>query len=220
VEPLQRQRGIIIEFGEQSMLDAAERLRIALRPLGVEARLPILDLLLPALRDLSPVQRAGLRQAAARLVEADARLDMFEFALLHVLNRQLADIGPRPTRAPEPDPVRSLDALRADIEIIISAAAWSGTSDLAEARTAFTAGADSMHRQTGPMDLRRRSAIDLNAADAALGRARAALPNLRRRIIEACSLVAAHDGRIHPQEAEMLRAVAEAIDLPMPPVVA
>jgi Zn-dependent protease with chaperone function len=219
-EIMQQQHAIIADFGEPALFDHAARLRGALQPLGIAVRLPVLDLLLPALRELSPVQRTGLREAAARLTAADERLDMFEFALLHVLNRQLADPDPRPKRAPEPDPIRSLDSLRADIEIILSAAAWSGTSDLARARTAFTAGAASLHRQTGPMDLRRRSAIDLVVADAALARARAALPALRRRILEACSLVAAHDGRIHPEEAEMLRAVAEAIDLPMPPVAA
>jgi Zn-dependent protease with chaperone function len=212
-----RQRDVVVAAAGEAVLKEATALADALRPLGLPARLPVLDVLLPALRELTPDQQAAIRSAAGELVAADQRMDMFEFALLHVLNRQLTTVA-QPRRAPEPEPVKSLGALRGDVEVILSAAAWSGTDDLAEARSAFATGADSLHRQAGPMDLRRRSAIDLGAVDAALARARAALPTLRRRIIEACSLVAAHDGRIHMQEAEMLRAVAEAIDCPMPPV--
>jgi Zn-dependent protease with chaperone function len=213
-----RQAQVMTDLGGDDLLARTRAHATALDSLGAAARLPLLDMLLPALRELPADRRRVVRDTAHRLTAADEGLDMFEFALLHVLNRQLAETAARPKHTPEPTPIRSLDALRPDIEIILSAAAWSGTDDLAEARTAFMAGADSMHRPAGPMDLRRRTAIDLNTVDQALSRARAALPGLRRQVLEACTLVVAHDGRIYVQETEMLRAVAEAIDCPMPPV--
>jgi Zn-dependent protease with chaperone function len=212
------QREILTAY-DAAVLAESVRLARELQPLGHATRLPVLELLLPALRELSADERARVRATAQRLVTSDQRLDMFEFALIHVMNRQLADTGTgRHAPGPEPVPIKRFAALRADIEIILSATAWSGTTDLAAARTAFMAGSRNLYRQTGPMDLRRRSTVDLAAVDGALGRARAALPAIRHRILEACTLVAAQDGWIHTQEAELLRAVAEAIDCPMPPV--
>jgi Zn-dependent protease with chaperone function len=213
-----RQHDVLRAHGQAALLEATTAHARALQPLGRAVRLPLLDIMLPALRELSPEQQEAVRSTAARLAGADERMDMFEFALLHVLNRQLAPAPASGRREPEPQPVRSFDALRGDIEIILSAAAWSGTDDLASARSAFEAGAASMHRQTGAMDLRPRSAVTLDTADTALARARAAMPAMRRRILEACSMVVADDGRIYAQEAEMLRAVAEAMDCPMPPL--
>ena len=40
----------------------------------------------------------------------------------------------------------------------------------------------------------------------------------RNRLLRALSEVAAHDGRIHVREAELLRAICAALDLPLPPI--
>ena len=47
----------------------------------------------------------------------------------------------------------------------------------------------------------------------------AALPAIRARILEALVLVMATDGVVQPNEAELLRAFAAAMDCPIPPVV-
>jgi hypothetical protein len=148
-------------------------------------------------------------------------MTVFEFALLHVLGRQLRQATERGPA--EPPAIRSITALRPDVEVILSAAAWAGAATEAEARVAFGAGADALQAgpgSTGGMGLRPRADVDLQAVDAAFSRTRAALPAIRHRIMEAAALVAAHDGQVLVQEAEMLRAVAEAIDCPMPPVIA
>lgn len=46
-----------------------------------------------------------------------------------------------------------------------------------------------------------------------------AAPALKRRILLACGLVIAADGRIEVRELEMLRAVADVLDCPIPPFV-
>lgn len=211
-----RHRDILGAAGGEALMTDVATLAAALQPLGRMARLPLLDILLPALRELTPDQQASVRDTAGRLVAADEQLDMFEFALLHVLNRQLARRG-EGTRA-EPAAIKSFGALRSEIELVLSAAAWSGAEDERSARAAFGSGADSMLRHAGGMELRPREAIDLTAVDAAFGRIRAGLPAIRGRVMEATSLVVAHDGRVLVQEAEMLRAVAEAIEIPMPPI--
>jgi Zn-dependent protease with chaperone function len=218
-EALARQQQIVQQHSAGDTLwEDALGLASDLDGLGAQARLPVLDLLLPALRELTPAQQRAVRGTARELVAADNRLDMFEFALLHVLRRQLADPGDAKGQSPSDRGARSLAALQAEVELLLSATAWSGTSDPAEARRSFDAGAAVVSRQVGDMALRARDAIRMAEVDTALGSARASAPAVRRQLLEACAVVAAHDGRIQAQEAEMMRAVAEAIDCPMPPI--
>ena len=212
------QQEVLTAYGPD-LVERVAGLAPAVRRLGQGARLPLLDITLPALRELDDEQRQAVYGTAQRLVAADERLDLFEFALLHVLRRQLIppDHG---RRTPEPQTVRSLREVQDEVSVILSAVAWSGAGDSTGAQAAFEAGADSLRRQAGPLELRPRAGIDLAATDAALDRCRGVLPTLRLRIMEAASLVAAHDGRIHAQEAELLRAVGEAMDCPMPPITA
>ena len=43
-------------------------------------------------------------------------------------------------------------------------------------------------------------------------------PLLKESLLVACADCAIHDGKVTPQEAEILRAVAESLDCPMPPL--
>jgi hypothetical protein len=206
----------IIETGRWSLsLADTERLAPQVRAAGQAARLPLLDLLLPALRELPPPQRDGLRETAEQLVLADGRVDMFELALLHVLKRQLG--ADRQDHRPPTGP-RSLEPLEAEAVTLLSAVAWSGTQDVAAAGEAFETGAASLQPALRQLTLLPADGLVIARIDAALERVRTASAAVRRRIIEACMLTVAHDGRVATQEAEMLRAIAEAIDLPMPPI--
>ncbi|CAN5856368.1 M48 family metallopeptidase [soil metagenome] len=210
------QRAAIAEEGWADLLPRVDALLPHVRAAGQRARLPVLDLLLPSLRELEPAQQRSVRAAAQRLVAVDNRVDMFELALLHVLNRQLSDDG-APASAAASDGPRSLKALRDEIGIVLSAVAWSGTSEPGVARDTFSTGAASLQPITGELSLRPRIELSVSTLDGAFDRARHAALGVRRRLLEACMLTIAHDGRVELQEAEMLRAVAEAIDCPMPP---
>ena len=60
---------------------------------------------------------------------------------------------------------------------------------------------------------------ELDQIDAALGRFALASPRIKKDLIEACLHVVAADGWIQEQEAELLRAIADTLDCPMPPCV-
>jgi hypothetical protein len=63
-------------------------------------------------------------------------------------------------------------------------------------------------------------ACDLAQIDKALDRLTQAAPAIKRRVLEACARVVEVDGELSLREAEILRAVADALDCPMPPVLA
>jgi Zn-dependent protease with chaperone function/uncharacterized tellurite resistance protein B-like protein len=214
----QAQRAALDEGGFAALLPQVDSLVPQVRAAGRPARLPLLDVTLPALRELPPEQRGRLRAVARRLVDADARVDMFELALLHVLSRQLKD-DTDAARDSASGP-HSLQPLRQEISAILSAVAWSGATDAATAGASFTAGAAALDPVAPELALLDGAALDFDKVDDALARTRTASPRVRRRVLEACMLTVAHDGRVQVEEAETLRAVAEAIDCPMPPVLA
>ena len=57
--------------------------------LAPEARLPLVELAVPALRQMSPAQMREFLNAVKALVEADRKLTIFEYALQRLLLRHL-----------------------------------------------------------------------------------------------------------------------------------
>ena len=216
------QREAIERYGGSSMVALAERLSRQLAALGREARLPLLDVLLPAIRggELSPDQAHRLHATARDLVAADGRMDVFELALLHVLGRQLM-VAEHDPAATDDSVVHSFPPLRPYLETVLSALAWSGADPEADgsAEAAFTAGAASLPSLGSDLQLRARTAATIEDVDEALSRLRASAGQIRRRFLEACVQTVSHDGLVHVDEGELLRAVAEALDCPMPPLV-
>ena len=69
--------------------------------LAPEARLPLVELAVPALRQMSPAQMREFLAAVKALVEADNKLTIFEYALQRLLLRHLVTyFVKRPARPP------------------------------------------------------------------------------------------------------------------------
>jgi hypothetical protein len=72
----------------------------------------------------------------------------------------------------------------------------------------------------GELNLLPREQCGVNQIDAALNRLAQAAPLIKKNLIEACIHTVGADGVILEAEAELLRAVADTLDCPMPPFVA
>lgn len=203
-------------------------------------RMSLLDLLQPALQQVAPDQRPRIEQTTRALVFADQRTDVFEFAVLHLIGQRLKSAksaksapaakpstpaapptGPTPPTTPAPPkPALPKASVRDDFQSVLSAVAWAGTGDAATAARALGAGLASLPRNLDGITLQPRDAVSFDKLDAALSRLRVTNPGMRRTLLEACVHgVAAADGRVHAEEAELLRAIAEAVDCPMPPMI-
>jgi Zn-dependent protease with chaperone function len=210
------ERAILREYGGEQLERRVEALVPLVRGQGPDARLPLLDLALPALLHLSPDEAESFRAAVERLIHADGRVRPFEYALTHTLARRLEAGGGRSRGGGR---VRSFEPLRGDVEALLSAVAWAGSDgDADAARAAFEAGARRLPSSAGRMRLLEPSAVGLQRVDAALTALEEAAPALRRDFLAAAAECAAHDRRLQTAEVELLRAMAEALDCPMPPV--
>jgi hypothetical protein len=199
---------------------AAEVLRLVplIEPLGAAARIPLVDLALPALRQLSAAQYKTFRYNIDPLILADRRVSLFEFALQRMLLRHLDEnFGLRqPSRAR----LASIVPLLGDCSVVLSTLARVGHEGDADASRAFAQGVQALGPPGGTLPLLGRDACTLAAVDRALDRLASASPAIKKRVLDACAACIAADGRVTVGEGELLRAVADSLDCPMPPLLA
>jgi Zn-dependent protease with chaperone function len=183
-----------------------------------QARIPLIDLALPALRRLSPQQFEQFRAATETLVASNSETDLFVYMLRKIVVRHLETYF-----FPEQRRVTQFYALRplaSDCGVLLSATAYAGQENATKAYAAFGQGAESLSRAA-------RSEIpwlppdqcDLSHIDAALARLGQAVPQIKKNVLNACAQTVVADGVIQEGEAELLRAIADTLDCPVPPFV-
>jgi hypothetical protein len=166
---------------------------------------------------LQPTALSPFLDTLDELVHADGRVSAFEFALQKILVRSLA-LGRTPGAAIVQ--YHSFNAVIPEIAIVLSAMAHisnNGTLDVSEA---FAAGASQLKLIESHLQLLEPAESDVGPLDHALDKLAAASLPIRQRTLMACAYIAGADGQILIAEAELLRAVAATLDLPLPPLVA
>lgn len=179
------------------------------------ARIPLLDLCVASLRGLAPAQAARLKQDVRALIDADDRVSLFEWMLIRMLRRHLEPAFTPTTPAHARH--HSLSPLAPQLAIVLSALAHAGHEDRSGAQRALEIGA----RAAGLPDLVThlpRSAAGLKDLDGALDELERLSPPNKRRALTACAACIAADHAVTVREGELLRAVADSIGVPMPPL--
>ncbi len=200
-----------------SALDPAADERLAglapaLAALDADSRLPLVELALPALRTLDAAGRALFLKVTKGMIEADDRLDHFDQALQQMVRRQLDPSFGRAAAAPVRH--RRLAPLLGDCALVLAAMARRGSRDRAAAEAAFRAGMSCLAPRLPPPP----ASVPPEDVERALQRLARAAPRLKRRFLDACAACVAADGQVLPAEAGLLRAVADALDVPVPPL--
>ena len=185
---------------------------------AAHARLPMVNLALGALRQMSVEQYNQFAQTLEWLIASDGRIELFEFVVQKIVLRHLAAqfTGARRPVAQ----YYTLKPLVPDCAIVLSALANVGSSEPAEIQKAFAAGTPYLRApDDGGLSWLPREQCGVNQIDAALNRLALAVPTIKKNLIEACVYTVGADGVITESEAELLRAVADTLDCPIPPFV-
>jgi len=180
-------------------------------------RLPLVDLCLPALKDLSVAQYEDFRQTLDRWLAADNRLDLFEYTLAQVLKRHLD----RYFGKSEPPHIQfeSLTPLREQCELLLSSLAHAGHEDLDHARQAFGRAVERLELEVSGLTFRPRNECGLKPVRLALEQLALVADRSKRALLEASLASTGHDDRVTILEGELLRAIADVLDYPIPPFV-
>jgi hypothetical protein len=184
-----------------------------------QARIPLIDLALPALRRLSMQQFEQFRTALKTLIASDRETDLFEYMLQKIVVRHLETYF-FPARKPVTQ-FYDLRPLVRDCGVLLSTTAYAGQEDSAQANAAFLQGANVLSRAArSEIPWLPGNQCDLSQIDIALERLSQAAPQIKKNVLNACAQTVAADGTIQEREAELLRAIADALDCPVPPFLA
>jgi Zn-dependent protease with chaperone function len=184
------------------------RLQPLVAALPPEARLPLVDVAAPALRQLSAPQARTFSRVLAALARIDGQLSIFEFALETIVQHRLAAL----LGTARPRTKAGVEDVIADAIVLLSALAHVGTPTTAEMQAAFRAGLRTLTASDyGPVAC---TAKDL---DGVLDRIGAAGLAARTQVVAACVQTVLHDRAVTQEEGQLLRAVAIALEAPLPP---
>jgi Zn-dependent protease with chaperone function len=185
----------------------------ALAGIDARSRVPLLEMSLPALRQIAPKQYQILRQNVRALSEADRQIDLFEFALEKILVRYLEPtfVGARETTIR----YSRIGQVQKECNVLISAIAYMSHEADREVQRAY---AGSVKALGGGMTLLPLSECGLGVVDAAMNRLAESTPDIKRQLVLACAESVTADGVIRAEEAELLRAVCATLDVPCPPL--
>jgi uncharacterized tellurite resistance protein B-like protein len=201
----ERQLALLGERGGQ-----AAAAQFEMGPLARAQALLLIELTLPALKQLPQKRRDAFLAQAQALAEADRKLTLAELVQVTLLRQHLREGAGKPI----PTRFRKVAEVAADAQVVLSLIALVAQSDTG---AAHAKGAGLLGLALGaPL-----TPAELSGARVAeaLERLRHLAPFEKPRLLKACLETAAADGKFRLAEVELVRAVAATLDCPLPPVI-
>ena len=181
--------------------------------LEVKFRLAVIDIAIPALKQLSRDQYKSFRENLIALIEVDSRIDLLEWSLQKILfnhlDGQFFKLAHTKARYSHPG------QLKKEAALILSVMANAGHQNQNDAEKAFMAAAQALG--LSGLELLAKEEVSLSELDLALGKLAELKPLAKPRLLKACVASIVRDQRVSPVEVELLRAFAGALDCPIPP---
>ncbi|MFP4598838.1 MAG: M48 family metallopeptidase [Persicimonas sp.] len=201
-----------------AMAEETHRYMRLLEDFDAQYRLPLVELLVPALRQMSEQHHAHFVSILDKLIMADDEVTLFEFSLEKLLKHRLearhGNTGGRRIAQ-----YYSMTPLRHDVGRLLSSLAFAGHDDVAGAQAAFRNGASQLKNAgvRNKLELMSRSALSFDELDASLDRIAHATNGIKQQVVNATAHCVLDDEEVTAGEAELLRVVCEVIDVPLPP---
>lgn len=210
-EPGQRARQLdaIKQHLNLSLALQLDLLEESLLRLDPGQRLPLLDLAMPALKQLDTKAFLALRDNMALLIKLDGQVKLLEWTLLRIVERNL-----RPGSGKIGN-VALAELSEACATLLAFLARVGETSDL-QTEQAFADAWGGLPFAPRPLP----AAATLRDLETALKQLEQLRPLQKPQLLKALARCIEHDGHITAGEAELMRAVADILDCPMPPLLA
>ncbi|MEE2947853.1 MAG: M48 family metallopeptidase [Verrucomicrobiota bacterium] len=210
-----KQLGQVEELFGETMAKATLKLSGEVLQLDPRAKLPVADLAIGVLRRMAREQFDSFTHLLEILAAADGQIDLFEFSLSKLVIRHLEPSFLKKRK--KPAQVYSLKRLGYECSVLISSLACTAGIDDKTIQKAHQAGAAHLVSATD-LNLLPAEECGLNELDQALVTLEGATPDLKRQLIQAATATISADGYLQIQEAELLRAISDSLDCPMPPL--
>jgi Zn-dependent protease with chaperone function len=204
LEVLQSSADLFVRSRLRELIDQAPEISEAIR-------LPLLEMALPVLRQLSESEYRRLMANLSDMQKVSQPINLSDWALGYYLTHHLREAFEavrRPTR------VLTSNAVKAEVSYLLSVLAYSDRNRTVSAEDSFAAGQALLDF---PVALLPKSDISIPRLEEAVRRLANLKPLQKPRILKAFVAVISADEQIKTVEAELLRCFADAIDCPLPP---
>jgi hypothetical protein len=177
-------------------------------------RLALVEIAVPALKQMSAPQYSEFVARVIALIKADRLIELFEWVLHRVLLKEL-----RPHfEDPRPPAIRhkSIEPIATEAATLLTVLAMHGHDSDADARAAFAAGAAELGVPAVWQDIDNHNFGKLNEA---LRELRTLAPLQKPKLLKGCAAAVLFDNKINPKEGALLQGISAALDCPLPPSV-
>lgn len=205
-----RQFALLRERAPAEVMSALGSLQPVLTSRPPRQRLPILELAIAVVRDSSPWEPTFYYQTLIALARADRKQCAFETALLRIVRNRLAIPGPVGSGH------RGIPLLEARREVLLSLAVAGGANNPSALVSQVLANHGFGALPGGAVN----PDPDFVRFEQALERLAEEDPDSHQPFLHACAEMVVHDGAIGVEEAELFRAIALGLRIPVPPVIA
>jgi len=188
------------------------RLMPEMNGLEIKYRLPLIDIAIPALKQLSISQYESFRHNLLALIEMDSRIDLLEWSLQKILfnhlDAQFFKLKHMKAVYSHPGQIKN------EVAVILSVMAYAGQQNQGDVEKAFDSAVQTL--ELNGLALLAKNEIGLSGLDLALEKLARLKPLAKPRFLKACVASIVHDQRVSPVEVELLRAFSDVLDCPMP----
>jgi len=204
------------QHGDAGIYNETIKLLTQLGELDKRHRLPLIDIAVGSLRQLSPPQYAMFRNNLHSLIEADNKIDLFEWSLQKIVQTHLDNEFENRPPMQRTAIYTGIEQLAPECILVLSLLAYCDHLELQHTEMAFAAGVRELSLANAK--LAPESDITLAGLNAAMDKLALLKPLLKPRLLKACVACISANGDISTTEAELLRAFSAVIDCPMPPL--
>jgi hypothetical protein len=202
----------LLEHADPAVAKLTDHLSSHATRLEPHLRLPLLDMTLASLAHLSDQQHETFQKNVSALVYMDKSIDLFEWVTIKVLTRHLNQRFGLTTKVPVQ--YYTLKSVMTEVSTLLSVIAYTDTASDTEAADSITLANTAL--PSPDATLLPKDNCTLDTLSAALDTLNTVTPRLKRSLLEACALTAAHDHNITTTEAELIRAIADTLSIPVP----
>ncbi len=213
----ERQKDLLEKHLPQADRESVQQLAAAIVKLPQETRMPLVDLALNPLRQQSADEYRRFKETVQALIAADRKVSVFEFALGRSLLRNLEPVfGRRERTAVAYHSLKPL--LPHCLPLLAILARYGNEQDAAQAAADFAAGVEILGGEPTATTMPETAADPVRVFEQALDILQKAADPLKKQILDACAAAVLGNQKVTVAEAELLRAVADSLDCPLPPL--
>ncbi|MCP4187177.1 MAG: M48 family metallopeptidase [Gammaproteobacteria bacterium] len=177
-------------------------------------KLPLLELSISALRELSPNQFVQFKIAVDKIITSDLAINLNEWIIQRFLIQQLDQhFG---FRKPARSKYARLDQVKNEVATLLSLIANVEHPDSHQAKLSFEAGIT--QTDIKGLEFQTLKSFKLDTLNRSLDKLAQLKPLVKPQLLKACMATVLHNEKVTIREIELVRTISTCLDCPMPPV--